>query len=91
MQHVKDKATHLKELSEELGLALNKISVLKVNLSLRRVIQSGRPTSCRAYEGQVENICKALLSLIHYKKQEWICELIKLPLLSRLARSVLFK
>ncbi len=44
MQHAIDKAAHLKALSIELGFALAKTTVLTDNLSLRRVIQSGRPT-----------------------------------------------
>ena len=44
MQHAIDKATHLKALSDEIGLPLAKTTVLTDNLSLRRVIQSGRPT-----------------------------------------------
>ncbi len=44
MQHAIDKATHLKALSMELGFKVMKTTVLTENLSLRRVIQSGRPT-----------------------------------------------
>ena len=44
MQHAIDKATHLKALADEIGLELSKTTVLTDNLSLRRVIQSGRPT-----------------------------------------------
>ncbi len=44
MQHAIDKATHLKALSNEIGLPLGKTTVLTDNLSLRRVIQSQRPT-----------------------------------------------
>ncbi len=44
MQHAIDKAIHLKALADEIGLELNKTTVLTDNLSLRRVIQSGRRT-----------------------------------------------
>ena len=44
MQDAIDKATHLEALSDEIGLPLAKTTVLTDNLSLRRVIQSGRPT-----------------------------------------------
>ncbi len=44
MQHAIDKAAHLKALSKELGFKVMKTTVLTDNLSLRRVIQSGRPT-----------------------------------------------
>ena len=44
MEQAIDKAIHLKALSEKLGLSVQKTTVLTDNLSLRRVIQSGRPT-----------------------------------------------
>ncbi len=46
MQHAIDKATHLnlKALADEIGRELNKTTILTDKLSLRRVIQSGRPT-----------------------------------------------
>ncbi len=44
VQHAIDKAIHLKALSSELGFRVEKTTVLTDNLSLRRVIQSGRPT-----------------------------------------------
>ena len=44
MQHAIDKAVHLKALSTELGFRVEKTTVLTDNLSLRRVVESGRPT-----------------------------------------------
>ena len=44
MQHAIDKVVHLKALAEEIGFTVDRTTVLTDNLSLRRVIQSGRPT-----------------------------------------------